>query len=239
MYPYFSQAPFRLTLAACALLCSAGSAWCQTSANVSLLSAYTARGVTLAPHPVAQVQLEYDRATRCEAGCEVGWYLGAFASPVRLGDRTQGQLMAYGGRSQRIGASLTWDASVSHSRFSRGGEFDYTEFHLGLMGRRSSVRLSYAPAYYGEGGSLYLDLNHSYPIGERWTLALHGGVLHPLRAESSGGHTERDSADLRLSLATQLGNYRFQGGVQKAWRPYHLPGTLPARTVTAGVSRQF
>lgn len=233
------QDSFRFTLAACLLLCSTGPAWCQTSANLSLLSAYTARGVTMDPQPVAQLRVEHDIATRCDAGCEAGWYVGAFASPVRLDNRRQAQLIAYGGRSQRVGATLTWDVGVTHSRFTGDSRFDYNEFHVGLMRGRSSARLLYSPAYYGEERSLYLDLNHAYPLGERWTLALHAGLLRPFGANGANGETEPDSADLRLTLATQVGGYRLQAGWQKTWHPYHLTGTVPARTLTVGASRSF
>lgn len=229
----------RFTLAACVLLCGTAPAWGQTSANLSLLSAYTARGVTMDPQPLAQLRVEHDIATECDAGCKAGWYVGVFASPVRLGNRRQAQLIAYGGRSQRIGATLTWDAGITHSRFTRGSRFDYNEFHVGLMRGRSSARLLYSPAYYGEERSLYLDLNHAYPLGEQWTLALHAGVLRPFRAKGAHGETEPGSADLRLSLGTQVGAWRFQAGWQKTWHPYHLPGANPARALTAGLGRSF
>jgi uncharacterized protein (TIGR02001 family) len=238
--PYFKrQDSLRFTLTACVVLCSPGPAWCQTSLNLSLLSAYTARGLTMDPQPVAQLRVEHDIATQCDTGCEAGWYLGAFASPVRLDNRRQAQLIAYGGRSQRLGATLTWDVGVTHSRFTRGSRFDYNEFHVGLMRGRSSARLLYSPAYYGEERSLYLDLNHAWPLGEQWILALHAGRLHPFSAKGANGEPERDSTDLRLTLATQVGAWRLQAGWQTAWHPYHLPGTVPARALTAGVSLPF
>lgn len=236
---FLRQDSFRFALAAGVLLCSTGPAWCQTSANLNLLSAYTARGVTMDPHPVAQLRVEHDLATHCDAGCEVGWYVGAFASPIRLDNRRQAQLIAYGGRSQRIGATLTWDVGITHSRFTRGSRFDYNEFHVGLMRGRSSARLLYSPAYYGENPSLYLDLNHAYALGEQWTLALHAGMLRPLRAKGAYGDTERAGTDLRLTLARQVGAYRLQAGWQTARHPYHLPGANRARALTAGVSLPF
>lgn len=233
------QDTFRFALTACLLLGAIEPAWCQTSANLSLLSAYGARGVTLDPHPVAQLRIEHDLATSCDAGCEAGWYVGAFASPVRLDDRRQAQLIAYGGRSQRIGASVTWDVGATHSRFTGDSRFDYNEFHVGLMRGRSSARLLYSPAYYGGEPSLYLDLNHAYPLDEQWTLALHAGMLHPFRERGAYGETERTSADLRLTLATQVGAYRLQAGWQTAWRPYQLPGANRTRALTAGISLPF
>lgn len=242
MPPFQRQDSSRLALTACLLVCGTGPVWCQTSANLSLLSAYTARGVTMDPQPVAQLRVEHDIATRCDTGCEAGWYIGAFASPVRLESRRQAQLVAYGGRSQRLGATMTWDAGVTHSRFTGSSRFDYNEFHVGLMRGRSSARLLYSPAYYGEERSLYLDLGHAYALDERWTVALHAGLLHPFEAKGAkgaNGETERDSADLRLTLATKIGDYRLQAGWQTTWRPYGLAGAGPARALTVGASLPF
>lgn len=227
MYPNPRQDHFRFTLAGLLLLCSAGTARCQTSANLTLVSAYTARGVALNPHPALQLRVEHD--------LEAGWYAGGFASPTRLDGRGQGQLIAYGGRAQRLTSTLTWDAGVSHSTFLRGARFSYSEFYAGLALGRSSARLFYAPAYYGEGRTVYLDLSTAYPLGDRVSLALHAGLMHPFGAY----HDEaRDAGDVRISLATSVGDVRLQAGWQGKWHPY-LPGAAPARALTASAGINF
>jgi uncharacterized protein (TIGR02001 family) len=209
------------------LLCSGGSAHCQTNANLALLSAYTGRGVALDTRPVPQLRIEHDAAG--------GWYAGGFASPVRLGGRSQGQLIAYGGRAQRLSSTLIWDAGVTRTIFLRDRHFDYSEFYAGLMLSRANVRLLYSPAYYGEGRTVYLDLNHTYPLGENLTLGLHAGQLH-FFGDHAG--SARNSRDLRLSLSSAFGDYRVQAAWQTQWHPY-LDVAEPAPALTVGVSRQF
>jgi len=231
MYLDPRQDHVRFTLAGFLLLCSAGTARCQTSANLTLVSAYTARGVALDPHPVLQLRVEHDLAA--------GWYAGAFASPTGLDGGRQDQLIAYGGRAQRLTSTLTWDAGFSHSAFLRGARFSYSEFYAGLALERSSARLFYSPAYYGEGRTVYLDLNTSYPLGDRVSLALHAGLLHPFGAYHDEGRDEaRDAGDVRVSLATSVGDVRLQAGWQGKWHPY-LPGSAPARALSASASIIF
>jgi uncharacterized protein (TIGR02001 family) len=232
MFPDSRQDQRRFTLAGLLLLCSAGTAWCQTSANLTLVSAYTARGVALNPHPALQLRVEHD--------LEAGWYAGGFASPARLDNRGQDQLVAYGGRAQRITSTLTWDAGVSRSAFLRGARFNYTEFYAGLASGRSSARLFYSPAYYGEGRTVYLDLGTAYPLGDRVSLALHAGLLHPFGeyGDVHDANEARDAGDVRISLATSIGDVRLQAGWQGKWHPY-LPGAAPARALTASASIHF
>ncbi len=227
MYPDPRQDRLRSTLAGFLLLCGAGAAQCQTSANLTLVSAYTARGVALAPQPALQLRVEHD--------LEAGWYAGGFASPTRLDGRHQAQLVAYGGRAQRITSTLTWDAGVSRSTFLHGAQFSYSEFYAGLVSGRSSARLFYSPAYYGEGRTLYLDLGTAYPLGERVSLALHAGLMHPFGAYRDEA---RDAGDVRISLATTVGELRLQAGWQGKWRPY-LSGAAAARALTASAGIDF
>jgi uncharacterized protein (TIGR02001 family) len=146
-------------LAAFLLICLAGPARSQTSADLTFVSEYAGRGVALDTGPVLQLRVEHETAA--------GWYAGAFASPVRIEGRAQGQLIVYGGRAQRLTSALSWDAGVTRSSFLRDGARNYHEFYAGLALQRASARLFYSPAYYGEGRSLYLDLSGAYPLGDQ------------------------------------------------------------------------
>jgi uncharacterized protein (TIGR02001 family) len=227
MYRAPCQAHLRFTLAGFLLLCIAGTARCQTSANLALVSAYTARGVALDKRPALQLRIEHDT--------DDGWYAGGFASPAELDGRRQGQVLAYGGRARRITPTLSWDAGVSRSNFLRDSHFNYSEFHAGLALGRYSARLSYSPAYYGEGRTIYLDLSSAYPLGDRVSLAVHAGLLHPF-----GGYdgTARNAGDVRISLATTLGDVSVQAGWQGKWHPY-LPGAAAASALTTSASINF
>jgi uncharacterized protein (TIGR02001 family) len=224
------QEKHRLALAALVLLGSAGTACSQTSASLTLVSAYTARGVALDTRPTPQLRIERDVAD--------GWYAGGFVSPVRLYARSQAQVMAYGGRALRITPTMTFDAGISRSTFSRDARLDFSEAYVGLMQGRTSARLFYSPHYYGEGRTVYLDLNTAYPLTEQLSLALHAGVLHPFGEYGRYHAREPDAGDVRIGLSRTIGDYRVQLGWQATWHPYlQAAGSAPA--LTASASRYF
>jgi len=226
--PAHAASPLTGPRAACLVVTLLARAACaQTSADVSLVSEYTMRGLSLGPHPALQLRVDHDT--------EDGWYGGAFASPVTLYGRAQGQLIVYGGRARTLSPGLSWDAGVSRTSFLRLGRYDYHEFYAGLTRDATSVRLSYSPAYYDAGRTAYVELNGGVALGERVSLALHGGVLHGFDVH----HGEsRNRADLRAAVAVDLDIWRVQAGVQAL---VHGAGSdLPrARAVFAGASLRF
>jgi len=226
--PAHAASPLTGPRAACLIvLLLARAAHAQTSADVSLVSEYTMRGLSLGPHPALQLRVDHDT--------DDGWYGGAFASPVTLYGREQGQLIVYGGRARALSPGLSWDAGVSRTSFLRLGRYDYHEFYAGITRDGTGVRLSYSPAYYDAGRTTYLELNGGVNLGERATLALHGGVLHGFDVH----HGEaRNRADLRAAVAVDLDAWRVQAGVQAL---VHGAGSdLPrARAAFAGASLRF
>jgi uncharacterized protein (TIGR02001 family) len=215
----FGLAALMLARAACA----------QTSADLTLVSEYSIRGVSLGRHPALQLRVDHDAAG--------GWYVGAFASPVTLYGREQGQLIVYGGRALPLASGLSWDAGIIRTTFLREGHYDYHEFYAGLAMERASVRLSYAPSYYGAGRTVYLDLNGGIPLDERVSLALHAGMLR-----SFGGadyyREASDRTDLRATLAYDAGDWRLQAGWQTLVNASHTD--IPrARALVASASLRF
>ena len=190
------------------------------------MSEFAARGVALDSHPVLQLRVEHDTAD--------GWYGGAFASPVALDDKRQGQLTAYGGRARRLSSTLSWDAGVTGTAYLRDTRFNYHEFYAGLAIDRASARLFYSPAYYGDERSLYLDLNGAHPFTDHLSLATHAGLLHLIGEPRDTGRL----IDLRLALVLDAGDYNLQAGWQLKGNGY-LPGTRRARALTVSVSRRF
>jgi uncharacterized protein (TIGR02001 family) len=207
---------------------AASSAMAQTSADLSVVSEYAMRGVSLGRNPAMQLRVDHD--------FDGGWYAGTFASPIDLYGRGQGLLIVYGGRALPLTTKLSWDAGVTRTIYLRNREVDYHEFYAGLTYDRVNARLSYSPAYYGGGSTVYLDLNGGIPLGERVALALHAGLLHPL--DTDYHWSERDRADLRATLAYDTGDWRLQAGVQTL---VHGAGNgLPrARALFAGASLRF
>jgi uncharacterized protein (TIGR02001 family) len=195
--------------AACFLLlaCAACPAAAQTSGNLTLVSEYAVRGISLgAGRPALQLRVDHDAPG--------GWYAGGFVSSAVLAapgeSRRQTELIVYGGRAGRLPSGLSWDAGVSRAAFSRGHEYDYFEFHAGLALDRASVRLFLSPAYYGDERSAYLDLNAFHPLDERIRLTFHAGLLHIFGYSGSAGNR----GDLRLGVAASLGDVSLQLGLQ-------------------------
>lgn len=200
----------------------AGSAHCQTSADVTVLSEFAARGVALDTHPVLQLRVEHDFID--------GWYGGAFASPVALADRRQGQLTAYAGRAQRVTSTLSWDAGVTSTAYLRDSRLNYHEFYAGLSVDRGSARLFYSPAYYGDERSLYLDLNRAWPLDDRFSLTAHAGLLHRFG--------DGRLLDLRVALQYDISDISLQAGWQLKGNDY-LEGSSRARALSVSASRRF
>jgi uncharacterized protein (TIGR02001 family) len=220
MLPDFCHKKYSVTLAV--LLSLADSAHAQTSSDVTVLSEFAARGVALDTHPVLQLRVEHD--------FDDGWYGGAFASPVALADKRQGQVTAYAGRAQRITSTLSWDLGVTSTTYLRDSSFDYHEFYAGLSVDRASARLFYSPAYYGDERSLYLDLNRAYPLDDRFSLAAHAGLLHRFG--------DGRLLDLRLALQYDIGDVSLQAGWQIRGNDY-LAGSVRARALSVSASRRF
>lgn len=209
------------------LLPCAGPASGQTSAELTVVSTYSARGMALGTRPAPQLRVDHD--------ADGGWYAGAFASPVTLDWKDQGQLIAYGGRAQRLTSTLSWDAGFTRSVFTRYGWYDYSEFYAGLTTQRASLRLFYSPDYYHAGRSVYLDAGNGWPLGEHLRLTLHAGALHMFDVPSG---VARNSVDTRVALATEVGDVSLQFGWQRQWHPY-LRGTSRARALSASASLHF
>ena len=226
--PAPAASPLTGPRAACLVLTLLARAACaQTGVDVAFVSEYTMRGLSLGPHPVLQLRVDHDT--------DDGWYGGAFASPVTLYGRAQGQLIVYGGRARPLSPGLSWDAGVSRTSFLRFGRYDYHEFYAGLTRDGTNVRLSYSPAWYDAGRTAYVELNGGVNLGERATLALHGGVQHGFDVHRGEA---RNRADLRAAYAIDLDAWRVQAGVQAL---VHGAGSdLPrARAVFAGASLRF
>jgi uncharacterized protein (TIGR02001 family) len=216
---------FRLGILAAVVLARAACA--QTSADITLVSEYSARGVSLGPQPALQLRVDHD--------ADGGWYAGAFASPATLYGHRQGQLIVYGGRALPLTSGLSWDAGISRTAFLRNRHDDYFEFYAGLALERASARLSYAPTYYNAGRTAYLDLNGGIPLDDGLSLALHAGLLRTF------GHyyrEARDRADLRATLAFDTGDWRLQAGWQTLMNA-SAPEIPRARALVASISRRF
>jgi uncharacterized protein (TIGR02001 family) len=179
----------------------------QLSGSAALVSDYSVRGMTLSRgRPEPQLRLDYDASA--------GWYAGAFASGVDLPDSGASlQLLGYAGYAHRLPSGLTWEAGLLNASFAGDAEYRYHEFYAGLTREGLSARLYYSPAYYGQGKTVYAELNGAWPLQGRLTLSGHVGLLHPF---GDGGDEARHRIDGRLALGMDIGRLNLQVAVVAA-----------------------
>ena len=207
----------------------AAGAQAQTGATFSVASEYSLRGLSLSSgRAVPQLRIDHDTSG--------GWYWGAAGSRVILRASPASALaIAYGGYARRLPSGLGWDAGVSRTVFLRDGRYNYLEVYAGISSDRASARLSLSPDYYGAGGTAYAEVNGAWPLGDRFRLTGHAGLLHWLHGYGSAA---RDRIDLRAALAADIGDVSIELGLQARQRDPGL-GAARARALFASASIGF
>lgn len=187
-------------------LLSATPALAQFSGNIAALSDYRYRGVSLSDdRPAVQLSLAYDHAA--------GGYAGLLVSSLRYADNggTDTLLLPYLGYAWRLHPDLNAEIGAQYSRFPDVGFYDYAEFYAGLSSDRLGARIYYAPHYFGQASTVYLELNGSHPLSERLRLLGHVGLLR-----QQGGNDDeavvidRYRYDLRFGLGWALSAFDMQ-----------------------------
>jgi uncharacterized protein (TIGR02001 family) len=197
----------------------AGAAQAQLGATVGVESDYRFRGVSLSDSkPAWRLTVNHDFAS--------GAYAGASATRVELarGDRYS-QLVGYAGYVTRPldGRSLEFGASFSH--FTGDASYDYLEAYAGLLAERWSLRIHYAPDYFGRGVQVaYADANAHWPLNDRVRLFGHAGALVPVAGRSFGADDKRTRFDLRMGIGLNASAF----DVQLAWVQASRGGPYPA-----------
>lgn len=151
----------------------AAAAHAQVSGSAAAVSDYRFRGISLSgDDPAAQVTLAYDHPS--------GAYVGAFASNVRLADANGAALQALGfaGYAFHIGDGPDFDVGFDGSSFPRAHEYDYAEIHAGVAFPAITVRISYAPHYFGQSNATwYSEVGASHSLAGPLSVFGHVGVL--------------------------------------------------------------
>jgi uncharacterized protein (TIGR02001 family) len=192
-------------------LTAASPAIAGIGGQLAIASEETFRGRSIsAGRPAMGLDLAYDDVR--------GPYAGLQARSVLLGDASPRLLsvQAYAGYAQRIGPDITFDAGLTHARFSRqsgyGRETGYSELYAGLADARSSVRVSLSPDWLGAGNvTVYGEIAHLIPLSDRWSVSLHGGLF----LWASDGRPEtvpKLRYDTRLGLSRRVGRIQFEAG---------------------------
>jgi uncharacterized protein (TIGR02001 family) len=208
----------------------------DVSGSLAVQSEYRYRGQSPGDSgPVPQLTINVDHIS--------GWYLGGFASTLRIGDNRGYKVQAYAGYAQRLASGMSWEAGCSHIGYTQVHINDFQECYGGLSGERLSTRLYYAPRYFGYAAHvLYGEANYFYPLGERINLIAHGGLLYNLSSGAWPGVPRRSRYDIRLGIAVPIGNWTLQAarehspddGTRYTTYPVH-----PAKDWTFGASYAF
>lgn len=221
------------------LCCGFGAppASAQIGAIVSAASEDKVRGHSLSRRrPVASLELSYDDRH--------GLYAGGAASVVATADAGLRPLTLElnAGYARRVGARTTLDLGIARSdrsRFVNGvAATHYDEVYVGMIRGDIASHLYYSPDYLRAGRStIYADLDAGRPLGSRWRLSAHGGVLVQFNRPLG----EPTQFDWRLGLARQVGRIDVQAALSGGGPgPDFFVGQPRARTsLVIGLSHAF
>ena len=198
-------------LAAAAVVVAA-PAFAQLSASLSVDSDYRYRGIDLSrDRPALRLDLAYDHPGGAYGG----------VSLIGMRDTPYGDIgvsyIGYAGYVWQPSAGPSWEAGVADTHIHNGANYDFAEVYGGLATRAFTVRVHYAPDYYGSHArTLYSEFDASRRLAPMWRAFLHAGTLTPV-----SGERRRERYDLRAGLALSLSPYE----IQAAWsRSNPLPG---------------
>ena len=201
----------------CALL-FCGAAQAQFAASAGVDSEYRFRGVSLSDgRPGLRLSLSYDHPG--------GAYAGTSATEAELarGQRYT-QLLGYAGFVTRTEQGCSWEFGLSASHFGGDSSYDYAEVFAGLLTERWSLRVYYAPDYFGRGqATAYAELDGHLALAPPWRLFGHAGALAVV-----GGVVDRDTRTTRTDLRAGLGLTVASFDVQLAWVGASRGGPYPA-----------
>jgi uncharacterized protein (TIGR02001 family) len=206
------------------------------SGSVALQSEYRYRGQTPGDGGLSpQLTLNLDGAG--------GWYLGGYASGVKVGAVRGYKVQAYAGYAQRMRSGWSWEAGCSHIGYTKLHVNDFQECYGGLSGERFSTRLYYAPRYLGyPARTLYGEIGVFYPLHPRLNLIAHAGLLHNLSNGTWPGIPANSRYDARLGVSIPFGDWTLQlareqgqdDGKRYMYYPVH-----PSKRWSAGVTYAF
>jgi uncharacterized protein (TIGR02001 family) len=202
---------------------SSGNVSAQISGSVALVSDYRYRGVSLSHNnPAAQVAVTLDDAS--------GWYAGAFASSVQLGNPSSRELqaIAFFGYARQAPSGWSWDVGADYSAITGSGGYNYPEVYLGVAFENVSARVYFAPRYFGQDANvIYGELNGAQPLHDRVRLLAHVGILRSNGGNPYYGGSDRLVFDARVGVGIDLDPFHVQVswvGISAANAAYPITG---------------
>ena len=209
----------------------------QVGASVTVASEDKFRGHSLSRRrPVSSLELSIDDRS--------GIYAGGVATVIATSDAGIRPLTLElnAGYARRIGSQTTLDFGIirsDRSRFTNGGAAaHYDEVYFGLIRGELAAHVYYSPDYLRAGRStVYGDFDAGQPLGSRWRLSAHGGVL----VQFSRPLGQPIQYDWRVGLARQLGRIEVQAGLTGGGTgPDFFVGQPRTRTsLVIGLSHSF
>lgn len=189
-----------------ALLLLASQAAAQFSGSASMVSDYRYRGISLSDgSPVAQLRLDYDGKS--------GLFAGGVASGANLKEegRSHAQLQAYAGYAAQRSSGLSWEVGGTGTIFPHAAAYNYAEIFAGFAAANVSGRLYFSPDYLGlRTKTLYIELNGSRALAERFHLLGHIGWLHAFdRPERSEAYAT-SQADISIGTSADLADWKIR-----------------------------
>jgi uncharacterized protein (TIGR02001 family) len=210
----------------------------QLSGSATLLSDYRFRGISLShERPAAQLSLAYDDGS--------GWYGGAFASTVQLGDGASRELqgMSFIGYARRTPSGLSWEVGADYSVVTGDRSYSYPEAYAGVAFENVSARLYYAPRYFGQGSeAIYGEINASHQLLDRVLLIAHGGMLWNNSDNSYNRRPDHRVFDASMGVALDLDPFNVQlnwVGISSSNTLYPVAVTGRRNRVVLVLSRSF
>ncbi len=164
--------------------------------------------------PVGTLAISYDDIS--------GLYGGASASigPVRGDGVRVLRTVEFIGFARRIAPMVSLDVGVSNRLYDRHATVEYAhrfaQFYAGVIGRRVSSHIFYAPDYDGSGNAAtYAQVDALLVERRRLSLTGHVGALRPPRSERYGRPLEFDwqlGATRRIGARSSIGLNWVGGG---------------------------
>jgi uncharacterized protein (TIGR02001 family) len=171
-----------------------GAAHAQFGGGIAIESDNRFRGVSLTDgQPDLRLSLSYDH--------DSGVFAGAAATRVEfMRGRHALQLLGYAGYVARVTPEFGAEVGVTSSTFGGNTRYDYSEIFAGISNERWSLRMYYAPRYFGfDQATVYLEFGANTVLTPRLRAFGHIGALRTLGGiEGEGGRRTR--ADLRVGL---------------------------------------
>jgi uncharacterized protein (TIGR02001 family) len=162
-------------LVALSTLLASGAAHAQFSASVGVETDHRFRGVSLSDgQPDAHLSVAYDHAS--------GVFAGASATRVEfMRGRRSVQLLGDVGVATRVSSDFNAEAGVTSSAFSGNARYNYSEAFVGVSGERWSLRVYWAPNYFGfDQSTAYAELDANAPLQPQLRVFGHVGALTTL-----------------------------------------------------------